>query len=114
MAEQSRPWYRRWLSAIAGAPRATTPTAPRLRALPSPRQRSYEAAQGGRLTAGWMSDANGPNTEIFTDLVKLRDRSRDLVRNNPIGARAMGDASSGQRSDRRRHPAATGNRQRRP
>jgi lambda family phage portal protein len=108
MAEQSRPWYRRWLSAIAGAPRATTPTAPRLRALPSPRQRSYEAAQGGRLTAGWMSDANGPNTEIFTDLVKLRDRSRDLVRNNPIGARAMGVLGNALIGDGIRPQPATG------
>jgi capsid protein len=108
MAEQSRPWYRRWLSAIAGAPRATTPTAPRLRALPSPRQRSYEAAQGGRLTAGWMSDANGPNTEIFTDLVKLRDRSRDLVRNNPIGARAMGVLGNALVGDGIRPQPATG------
>ena len=82
MSEQSRPWYRRWLSALAGAESRTTPTAPRVR--------RYEAAQGGRLTAGWVSNSSGPNTEIYADLSRLRDRSRDLVRNNPIGARAMG------------------------
>ena len=42
--------------------------------------RRYEGAQGGRLTAGWMSDASGPNTEMRGELSTLRDRSRDLVR----------------------------------
>jgi len=51
--------------------------------------RRYEAAQSGRLTAGWLSDASGPNAEIAGASVSLRDRSRDLVRNNAIANRSM-------------------------
>jgi lambda family phage portal protein len=54
-------------------------------------QRLLALYDGGRLsdrTSGWRSDSTGPNTEIGPALSLLRDRSRDLVRNN-------GYASSG-------------------
>jgi lambda family phage portal protein len=54
-------------------------------------QRLLALYDGGRLserTGGWRSDSTGPNTEIGPALSLLRDRARDLVRNN-------GYASSG-------------------
>jgi lambda family phage portal protein len=48
-------------------------------------QRLLALYDGGRLserTGGWRSDSTGPNTEIGPALSLLRDRSRDLVRNN--------------------------------
>jgi lambda family phage portal protein len=54
-------------------------------------QRLLALYDGGRIsdrTGGWRADSTGPNTEIGPALSLLRDRSRDLVRNN-------GYASSG-------------------
>lgn len=49
----------------------------------------YDAAKYTRRTAGWHTRSTGPNTEILADLVKLRDRHRDLARNNPWARRAI-------------------------
>ena len=49
----------------------------------------YDAAKVTRRTAGWHARSTGPNTEINGDLVKLRDRHRDLARNNPWARRAI-------------------------
>lgn len=51
--------------------------------------RKYEAAAKGRRTDGWNSAGSSSNTEIRTALTILRDRSRDMVRNNPYAKRAM-------------------------
>jgi lambda family phage portal protein len=50
--------------------------------------RSYEGARLGRRTDGWIVAGTGANAEIGSALVRLRDRSRDLVRNNPYAAKA--------------------------
>jgi lambda family phage portal protein len=51
--------------------------------------RAYEGAQRGRRTQGWRTSATGPNTEVRSGRKLLRDRSRDLVRNNAWAARAV-------------------------
>ena len=51
--------------------------------------RSYEGARIGRRTEGWVVAGTSANAEIGTALVRLRDRTRDLVRNNPYAAKAV-------------------------
>lgn len=51
--------------------------------------RSYEGAQSNRRTDGWRVTAAGPIAEVRAGRAKLRDRSRDLVRNNAWAARAV-------------------------
>lgn len=52
-------------------------------------KRSYDGAKYSRRTTGWLTRSTGPNTEIRESLTKLRDRHRDLVRNNPWAGRAV-------------------------
>ena len=52
-------------------------------------QRGYDGAKTGRRSGGWITPSTSANAEIATSLVKLRDRSRDLVRNNPYASKAM-------------------------
>lgn len=49
----------------------------------------YDGATVTRRTAGWETRSSGPNREIETSLAKLRDRHRDLARNNPWARRAI-------------------------
>lgn len=51
--------------------------------------RKYEAADGGRRTDGWVTTGGTANAEIAGSKVRARDRSRDLVRNNPYAARGI-------------------------
>lgn len=54
------------------------------------KKRNYEAGRPNRATAGWRASRNtSANTEIKFDLSWLRDRSRDLVRNNPYAKKAI-------------------------
>lgn len=52
-------------------------------------KRSYDGAKTGRRTSGWVSAGNSANSEIAPALNLLRNRSRELVRNNPYCAKAM-------------------------
>lgn len=52
-------------------------------------KRKYEGADAGRRTAGWNTNNQSANAEIATALPRVRDRMRDLVRNNPYAARAI-------------------------
>ena len=78
-----------WLDRAVGyvAPQAGLRRA-RQRAALAALARSYEGARLGRRTEGWVVAGTGANTEIGTALPRLRDRSRDLVRNNPYAAKA--------------------------
>lgn len=49
---------------------------------------AYDGAKTGRRTAGWIATGASANTEIAADLVRLRDRSRDLIRNHHYAAKA--------------------------
>jgi lambda family phage portal protein len=48
--------------------------------------RLYTAAKGGRRGDGWIAGSKGVNSEIGVAAVKIRDRARELVRNNPYAA----------------------------
>ena len=50
--------------------------------------RSYAGAAAGRLNASWMSSQLSADAEIRSGLRKLRDRSREMVRNNPYARQA--------------------------
>jgi len=52
-------------------------------------KRSYDAAADTRRTDGWISTSNNANAEIGPALIKLRNRSREAIRNNSIAARAQ-------------------------
>lgn len=52
-------------------------------------KRSYDGASVSRRTAGWFAPGTSANSEISSALTKLRDRSRDLVRNNMYAHRAI-------------------------
>ncbi len=52
-------------------------------------QRGYDGAKTGRRSGGWVTPSTSANAEIGPSLTKLRDRSRDLVRNNPYAAKAL-------------------------
>src|SRR6187397_2511251 len=52
--------------------------------------RAYDGAKLGRRTDGWVAAGTGANAEIAPALARLRDRSRDLVRNNPYATKAVG------------------------
>lgn len=59
------------------------PTGPQLA------KRAYEGASNGRLSDGWFSSSSSADTEIWSAARTLRDRSRELVRNNPHAAKAV-------------------------
>jgi lambda family phage portal protein len=50
---------------------------------------AYDGAKSGRRTDGWISGSGDANTEVGAALINLRNRSRDLVRNNPYAAKAI-------------------------
>lgn len=52
-------------------------------------RRGYESAQKGRQTDGWKTATSAADTEIGAAGVVLRDRMRDLVRNNALAAQAV-------------------------
>jgi capsid protein len=54
------------------------------------RHYGYEAAAVGRRTSGWNRSAGDANTvNGFASLQRVREVSRDLVRNNPYAASAL-------------------------
>lgn len=52
-------------------------------------ERSYDGAKTGRRTSGWTTGGTSANAEIAPALTLLRNRSRDLVRNNPYATKAI-------------------------
>ena len=52
-------------------------------------KRKYEGADAGRRTEGWNTGSLSANAEIASSGFRLRDRARDLVRNNPYAARGI-------------------------
>ena len=79
-----------WLDQAIGAvaPGVALRRARQRRALDVVR-RAYEGARVGRRTEGWHAVGTGANAEIAPALARLRNRSRDLVRNNPYAAKAV-------------------------
>jgi len=58
-------------------------------------KRSYDGAKAGRRTDGWRATGSSANAEIITALPALRNRSRELVRNNPHARKAIDALVSG-------------------
>src|SRR6185295_12242827 len=52
---------------------------------------AYEGAKSGRRTDGWIAAGGDANTEIGASLTALRNRSRDLLRNNPYASKAIAE-----------------------
>jgi len=52
-------------------------------------KRFYEAARGGRSTFNWIAGSTSANAEVYYGLVNLRNRARELVRNNALASRAV-------------------------
>lgn len=72
-----------WVAPAAGARRA------RNRAVLEILQRGYDGASKSRLNGSWRSANTSADTEIGQAGPLLRDRMRDLVRNNPHAANAI-------------------------
>lgn len=68
-----------WFSPSRGATRARARAA----------MRAYEGAQVGRRGSSWRATGSSQNTELGGSLKPLRDRARELGRNNPIAARIL-------------------------
>lgn len=49
-----------------------------------PKKRGYVGARVSNLTASWATPNTSGDVEVMRDLVMLRNRSRDLARNNPL------------------------------
>ncbi|HXP88821.1 MAG TPA: phage portal protein [Bryobacteraceae bacterium] len=49
----------------------------------------YDGATSGRRAHGWYAASTDANVELMGALIWLRNRSRDLVRNNPHAAKAL-------------------------
>lgn len=72
-------------------------------------RRSYEGASRGRGTEGWRTGATAADSEIAAAGQLLRDRMRDLVRNNPMAAQAVSVLVGGIVGTGIRPRAASGN-----
>jgi lambda family phage portal protein len=57
--------------------------------LAAPLRRGYEGAKGGRRGDGWVAVGTSANAEIFPSAARLRNRARQLVRDNFYGERAV-------------------------
>ena len=55
---------------------------------PRRRRRTYAGARLSRLTADWFAGQTSADAEIKTSLRRLRDRSRQMVRDNPYARQA--------------------------
>lgn len=71
-----------WVSPKTGLQRARARAAMGL-------ARSYEGAGTGRRTQGWSAGGTSANAEIYSGGTILRQRVRDLVRNDAYAARAI-------------------------
>lgn len=56
--------------------------------------RNFEAASRGRRTDGWRTSGADANTEIGKGSMLLRDRARDMRRNNPYAERGISAIAS--------------------
>jgi lambda family phage portal protein len=57
-------------------------------------KRKYEGASRGKRMSRWLTQSTSANTEVSAGLVTLRDRARDLRRNNPYAAKGVQVISS--------------------
>lgn len=55
----------------------------------SVRAAAYDAGAASRRLKLWLPGMRGPNSAVLSDLTQLRNRSRDLIRNNPWISRGV-------------------------
>lgn len=72
-----------WVSPEAGARRLSA------RQMMDFQRLAYEGAKVGRRTDGWITAGTSADAETQLVVATLRDRARDLVRNNPYAARGL-------------------------
>jgi lambda family phage portal protein len=73
-----------------GKRRRSKVTNPPPAVLPARRgRRAYEGAMVSRLTSDWVTSGTSADAEIDGSLVRLRNRSRQLVRDNPYARQAV-------------------------
>lgn len=53
-------------------------------------RQSYDAAKSGRRGANWTATGASANVEISASISTMRERSRDLIRNNPLARNSQG------------------------
>ena len=80
------PWFDRALGALA--PRTALKRALARQSFEA-LSRGYDGAAKGRRTDGWRAAGTSADTEVANASALLRDRMRDLVRNNPHAAKAI-------------------------
>lgn len=80
------PWFDRALGALA--PRTALKRALARQSFKA-LSRGYDGAAKGRRTDGWRAAGTSADTEVANASALLRDRMRDLVRNNPHAAKAV-------------------------
>ena len=56
---------------------------------PAPRRRMFEGAMVNRLTADWVTSGSSVDSEIWGSLRMLRNRARQLARDNDYAAQAL-------------------------
>ena len=56
---------------------------------PAPQQRRYEGAVINRLTHDWVTSGTSADAEIDSSIVLLRNRTRQLIRDNPYVKQAI-------------------------
>ena len=56
--------------------------------------RKYEGASKSKRLARWLTQSTSANTEVGNGIITLRDRARDLRRNNPYAASGIQSISS--------------------
>lgn len=61
---------------------------------PETKKRRYEGAGKSKRLSRWRAPATGPNDALIGGLTTLRNRARDLRRNNPYAAKAIQVISS--------------------
>lgn len=83
---------RTWIDRVVGivSPRAELRRL-QYRAASAALQRHYEAGSTGRRTDGWRTPGSGPTAAAAGTLAIMRNRSRDLARNNPWARNAIED-----------------------
>lgn len=71
-----------WLDPVAGVRRAQGRLALEM-------ARAYEAAKVGRRTDGWIAGSGSANVEVLSSLSRVRNRLRQVVRDNEYASRGL-------------------------
>jgi len=88
-------WFARAVQALRGAPPESpfagmlAEAATRTATPPRTQRRSYAGAQYGRTVSDWLAQSTSADSELFTSLRTLRNRTRQMVRDNEYASHAI-------------------------